>query len=72
MFGTSSLAANGMAALEYELIEEMAVSLGRHGAAVEKALATLADAERNEANPTALEHVTNAASDAVWGLLAMT
>lgn len=67
-FGNSDPMRSGLAVLEYELMAERANALGRHGQAVEKAIAALKDGESKELETTERERLLDAASEAVWGL----
>jgi hypothetical protein len=55
----------GEAVLRYELMEEQAVSLGRSGSKVERALAALRAHQGAEGRP----ELVKAAADAVWSFL---
>jgi hypothetical protein len=67
-FGHADPAQSGLAVLEYELMAERASSLGRHGQAVEKALAALSDAELKKLPEEEKERRRDVAAEAVWGL----
>jgi len=67
-FGHSDPTMSGLATLEYELMAERAYALGRHGAAVEQAIAALNEAERRGLPEIELERHCDAAAEAVWGL----
>jgi hypothetical protein len=55
------------AALDYEIAQEQVAALGRLGRALEKALAALADHERNYSErDAARSRLVAAASDALW------
>ena len=67
-FNPSHLAETGLGILEYELMSERASSLGRHGLAVEEALAALKAGESKSLGVIDHERLVDAAAEAVWGL----
>ncbi|MEB2846386.1 hypothetical protein GAO09_09695 [Rhizobiales bacterium RZME27] len=67
-FGQSGPVMSGMATLEYELMAERAYALGRHGTAVEKAIAALKNAQSKPLDTIERERLLDDASEAVWGL----
>ena len=67
-FGQSGPVMSGMATLEYELMAERAHALGRHGTAVEKAIAALKNAQGKPLDTIERERLLDDASEAVWGL----
>lgn len=66
-FGNSDPMKSGLAVLEYELMAERASALGRHGQAVEKAIAALAAGESKGLDTEKHERLLDAAAEAVWG-----
>lgn len=66
-FGQSGPVMSGMATLEYELMAERAHALGRHGTAVEKAIAALRNAQGKALDTIEQERLLDDASEAVWG-----
>lgn len=66
-FGSFDPTRSGLAVLEYELMEERASALGRHGQAVEKAIAALNKGEREGLGTEEHERLIDTAAEAVWG-----
>ncbi|MGI2034435.1 DUF6665 family protein [Rhizobium panacihumi] len=66
-FGNFDPTKSGLATLEYELMAERAHALGRHGQAVEMAIAALNAGESKALKTAEIERLIDAASEAVWG-----
>lgn len=66
-FGNSDPTRSGLAVLEYELMAERANALGRHGQAVEKAIAALVAGESKGLDTEEYERLLDVATEAVWG-----